>query len=278
MVIRELLTKTAKALNGIDNYMFEAHLIVRTVLGLSPMDLVLSHQKEVEEDKLEVISDYVKRRISGEPLQYILGTQEFMGIEFEVAKEVLIPRADTETLVEAVLTHLAKNGASVLDIGSGSGCVGLSVAYHNKRVLLRGIDVSDYALELSKRNAKRLGLDDRTDFVRADILTDNLAGKYDVIVSNPPYIRTDVIPTLMDEVQFFEPHLALDGGEDGLKFYRVITEKATKLLNEKGLLAFEIGYDQGMAVSAMMSEKFDSVQVIKDLAGNDRVVTGILKC
>lgn len=278
MVIRELLTKTAKALNGIDNYMFEAHLIVRTVLGMSPMDLVLSHQKEVEEDKLEVISDYVKRRISGEPLQYILGTQEFMGIEFEVAKEVLIPRADTETLVEAVLTHLAKKGASVLDIGSGSGCVGLSVAYHNKRVLLRGIDVSDYALALSKRNAKRLGLADRTDFVRADILTDNLAGKYDVIVSNPPYIRTDVIPTLMDEVQFFEPHLALDGGEDGLKFYRVITEKATKLLNEKGLLAFEIGYDQGVAVSAMMSEKFDSVQVIKDLAGNDRVVTGILKC
>lgn len=278
MVIRELLTETVKALNGIDNYMFEAHLIVRTVLGMSPMDLVLSHQKEVEEDKLEVISDYVKRRISGEPLQYILGTQEFMGIEFEVAKEVLIPRADTETLVEAVLRHLAKNGASVLDIGSGSGCVGLSVAYHNKRVLLRGIDVSDYALELSKRNAKRLGLADRTDFVRADILTDNLSGKYDVIVSNPPYIRTDVIPTLMDEVQFFEPHLALDGGEDGLKFYSVITEKATKLLNEKGLLAFEIGYDQGVAVSALMSEKFDSVQVIKDLAGNDRVVTGILKC
>ncbi|MEE0944225.1 MAG: peptide chain release factor N(5)-glutamine methyltransferase [Clostridia bacterium] len=278
MVIRELLTETARALKNIENHMFEAHLIVRTVLDMSPMDLVLAHTKEVDTDKVKLVRNAVKQRINGEPLQYILGTQEFMGIEFEVSREVLIPRADTETLVETVLTHLAKNGANILDIGCGSGCVGLSVAYHNKRVCVRGVDISDFALELSKKNAKKLGLDDRAEFVKADILSDCLPGKYDVIVSNPPYIRTDVIPTLMGEVQFYEPHLALDGGEDGLRFYRTIIEKAPRLLNENGFLAFEIGYDQGDAVSKLMSAGFDNVQVIKDLAGNDRVVAGVLKC
>lgn len=278
MVIRELLTETARAMASIENHMFETHLIVRSVLRMSPMDLVLSHTKEVEADKIETVRAAVKRRINGEPLQYILGTQEFMGIEFDVAKDVLIPRADTETLVETVLKHLNKNGATLLDIGCGSGCVGLSIAYLNSRVCLRGVDISDSALALSKRNAKKLGLSERAEFVKADILSDSLPGKYDVIVSNPPYIRTDVIPTLMREVQFYEPHLALDGGGDGLKFYRTIIEKAPRLLNEKGLLAFEIGFDQGEEVSKLMNKSFDNVKVIKDLAGNDRVVSGILKC
>lgn len=278
MVIRELLTETARAMASIENHMFETHLIVRSVLKMSPMDLVLSHTKEVEADKVETVRAAALRRINGEPLQYILGTEEFMGIEFEVAKDVLIPRADTETLVETVLKHLNKNGATLLDIGCGSGCVGLSIAYLNSRVCLRGVDISDSALKLSKRNAKKLGLSERAEFVKADILSDSLPGKYDVIVSNPPYIRTDVIPTLMREVQFYEPHLALDGGGDGLKFYRAITEKAPRLLNEKGLLAFEIGFDQGEEVCELMKKSFDNVKVIKDLAGNDRVVSGILKC
>lgn len=278
MVIRELLNETAKKLNGLDNYMFETHLIVRTILKMSPMDLVLSHKKEVENSLIKAVRSAAERRINGEPLQYILGTQEFMGIEFKVAKDVLIPRADTETLVETVLSYLGKNGACILDIGSGSGCVGLSIAYHNERVYLRGVDISDAALTLSKENAQSLGLTERAAFSKADILTENLSGKYDIIVSNPPYIRSDVIPTLMQEVQCFEPHLALDGGEDGLIFYRTIIAKAPKLLNEKGLLAFEIGYDQGEDVSALMREAFDDIKVIKDLAGNDRVVTGIVKC
>ncbi|MBS7298512.1 MAG: peptide chain release factor N(5)-glutamine methyltransferase [Eubacteriales bacterium] len=278
MVIRELLNETAKKLNGIDNYMFETHLIVRTILKMSPMDLVLSHKKEVENSLVKAVRSAAERRINGEPLQYILGTQEFMGIEFKVAENVLIPRADTETLVETVLSYLGKKGACILDIGSGSGCVGLSIAYHNERVYLRGVDISDAALTLSKENAQGLGLTERAAFSKADILTENLSGKYDIIVSNPPYIRSDVIPTLMQEVQCFEPHLALDGGEDGLIFYRTIIAKAPKLLNEKGLLAFEIGFDQGEDVSALMREAFDDIKVIKDLAGNDRVVTGIVKC
>lgn len=278
MVIRELLTETAKTLENKENHMFEAHLILRSILKMSPMDLVLSHKKEVDADTAEAVRAAAKRRADGEPLQYILGTQEFMGIEFYVEKDVLIPRADTETLVETVLGHLAKRGASVLDIGCGTGCVGLSVAYLNERVYLRGVDISASALKLSRKNAEKLGLEQRAEFVAADILSEHLPGKYDVIVSNPPYIRSDVIPTLMGEVQFYEPHLALDGGADGLKFYRRIVSESKTLLNDNGMLAFEIGYDQGEEVSELMGESFDGVKVIKDLAGNDRVVIGTLKC
>lgn len=277
MVIRELIKEVSATLSGAENYLYETHLIIRTVLKLSPMELVLSHGTEVSPEDAELIISYAARRKTGEPLQYILGTEEFMGIEFYVEREVLIPRQDTETLVEEVLRHLASKGASVLDIGCGSGCVGLSVLYHNPKVCLRGVDISDSALNLSKRNAEKLGLSENADFMRADILTDRISGKYDVVVSNPPYIRSDVIPTLMTDVQDFEPHLALDGGEDGLKFYRVIIEKSQAFLRKGGLLAFEIGYDQGEAVAALMAEGFDGVKVIKDLCGNDRVVRGILK-
>ncbi len=274
MVIRELLTETSTALSGIDNYMFEAHLMVRTVFALTPMDLVLSHKKEADPLKVEVVREYVRRRINGEPIQYILGTQEFMGIEFEVSKNVLIPRADTETLVEVVLQNLGKNGASVLDLCCGSGCVGLALACHNKRVYLRGVDISPDAVALSARNAEKIGVADRARFELKDVMSEHLSGKYDVIVSNPPYIRTEVIPTLMREVQEFEPHLALDGGEDGLMFYRRITAEAEQLLNKGGILAFEIGYDQGESVSAIMENSFSDVAVVKDLCGNDRVVWG----
>lgn len=277
MVIRELLQETSRSLAEVENHLFETHLIVRTILKLSPMDLVLAHRKTVSEEEIAAVRNMVARRMAGEPLQYILGTQEFMGIEFAVNKNVLIPRADTETLVEAVLQHLSGRGASMLDIGCGTGCVGLAAAYHNKRIYLRGVDISDYALELSQKNAEKLGISERADFVKADILTQHLQGKYDVIASNPPYIRTDVIPTLQKEVQCFEPHLALDGGEDGLKFYRRIVSEAATLLNEGGLLAFEIGFDQGDDVAALMSGQFADVEVKKDLCGNDRVVTGIRK-
>lgn len=277
MVIRELLQETSRSLAEVENHLFETHLIVRTVLKLSPMDLVLSHRKTVGEEEIATVRNMAARRIAGEPLQYILGTQEFMGIEFAVDKNVLIPRADTETLVETVLQHLSGKGASMLDIGCGTGCVGLAAAYHNKRIYLRGVDISDYALELSQKNAEKLGISERADFVKADILTQHLQGKYDVIASNPPYIRTDVIPTLQKEVQCFEPHLALDGGEDGLKFYRRIVSEAAILLNEGGLLAFEIGFDQGGDVAALMNGQFADVEVKKDLCGNDRVVTGIRK-
>ncbi len=274
MVIHELLKETAATLSDIDNYMFETHLLVRTVLELSPIDLVLSHKKEVPLHKIEIVREFAKRRADGEPIQYILGTQEFMGIEFEVSKNVLIPRADTETLVEEVLRLLSGNGASVLDLCCGSGAVGLALCYHNKRVFLRGVDISPDAVRLSERNADKIGVADRARFELVDILKEHMSGKYDVIVSNPPYIRTDVIPTLMHDVKDFEPHLALDGGEDGLVFYRKIVSESDKLLRKGGILAFEIGFDQGESVSSLMNDGFSDVTVVKDLCGNDRVVLG----
>ena len=277
MVRRELLKETADSLSDIDNYMFEAHLIVRSVLKVSPMDLVLSHKTEVPDDDIALVRSYVKRRLLGEPLQYILGEWEFMGLEFYVEKDVLIPRSDTEILVETVLKYLKSNGATILDIGCGSGAIGISLAHLNERVYLRGIDISDSALALSKKNAEKLCVEERAVFQKKDILSDIPNGKYDVIVSNPPYIRTDVIPTLMTDVKDFEPSLALDGGEDGLKFYRRISEIAPKILNKGGLLAFEIGFDQGDEVSSLMEKDFRDISVIKDLSGNDRVVSGILK-
>ena len=200
-----------------------------------------------------------------------------MGLELYVKKDVLIPRSDTETLVETALRHLKSGGATVLDIGCGSGAVGLATAKLNERVYLRGVDISDSALELSKKNAEKLCLTDRAVFQKLDILSDSPKGKYDVIVSNPPYIRSDIIPTLMTDVKDFEPTLALDGGEDGLVFYRRIVELSPKILNKGGLLAFEIGFDQGEDVSSLMQKDFENVLITKDLSGNDRVVSGILK-
>ncbi len=274
MVIRELLTETCSSLKGIDNHIFEAHLLLRSVLKLSPMDMVLLHNKEVNAKSIKTVRCFAKRRLGGEPIQYILGTQEFMGIEFLISKNVLIPRSDTETLVEVVLQSIGKSGASVLDLCSGSGCVGLGIAYHNKRIYLTGVDISPDAVELSRKNAEKLGVAERSRFELKDILTEHLFGRYDVITANPPYIRSDVIPTLMREVKDFEPHLALDGGADGLLFYRRITSEAKKLLVTGGLLAFEIGYDQAESVSSLMKESFYDVTVTKDLSGNDRVVSG----
>lgn len=276
MVIRELLEETSANLSCVENHVFEAHLIVRTVLNLSPLELVLSHKNEVLPEQAAAVRDMAARRLDGEPLQYILGTQEFMGLEFEVDKNVLIPRSDTETLVETVLTHIGKNGASVLDLGCGSGCIGLSLAHFNPRIYLRGVDVSQSALALSRKNAEKLALSDRAAFTHADILKEKIPGKYDIIVSNPPYIRTAQIPLLMRGVRDFEPHTALDGGEDGLIFYRRICRIAPMLLNSGGFLAFEVGHDQADEVSALMRHDFTDIEIIKDLCGIRRVVTGVL--
>ncbi len=277
MVIRKLIRLVADKISDCDNHIFETHLIVRSVLSMSPIDLVLAHNREVDKSDIEKAFDMAQRRANGEPLVYIIGTQEFMGIEFDVDKNVLIPRQDTETLVETVLGHIKSDGATVLDICCGSGCIGLSVAYHNKRVYTRGVDISDEALKISKQNAKKLGLEERAAFEKVDVLTEHISGKYDVIASNPPYIRSRDIDALQPEVKDFEPHLALDGGADGLEFYRRIVEVAPVLLSSDGMLAFEVGYDQADDVANLMERSFTDIRKVKDLCGVERVVTGILK-
>ena len=273
MVISQLVRKIAEELT--DNARFEAELIVMSVMGISRTELVLNGNKTVSDEEYNQIINITDRRKNGEPLQYILGETEFMSLDFYVEKGVLIPRSDTEILVETVKEYI-KDNDNVLDICTGSGCIGISLA-HYKNVTADLIDISDIALLVAKRNTERNNVQDRVKTIKMDILNECPQKKYNAVVSNPPYIESDVIATLQTEVKDYEPHLALDGGKDGLIFYRRICEIAPEILEDNGLLAFEIGYNQGGSVSELMKENFTDVSVIKDLSGNDRVVVGILK-
>jgi len=279
MVIKELLQNSIAKLreSGNDNPVFEVHALFRHILSVSATELVLLHDKNLSKKQEKKILEYIDRRLLGEPLQYILGTQEFMSLEFKVTPSVLIPRADTETLVEYVIDQKKNDGFSLLDIGTGTGCIPLSIAAFCPRAFVRGIDISKDAKKIAEENCKKLMLLSRASFELCDILNETPNGKYDIITSNPPYIKSEVISELQTEVKDFEPHLALDGGEDGLKFYRRICAIAPKLLTKSGILVFEIGYDQAKEVSDLMEPNFKDVTVIKDLCGNDRVVAGILK-
>ena len=276
MVISELVRETAKSLS--DNARFEAELIVMSAVGINRTQLVLDSRRDVTEEQRERVSEMVKRRQSGEPLQYILGECEFMSLDFYVESGVLIPRSDTETLVEAVIEKTDENkNMKILDICTGSGCIGISTAHFRSSAYVDLIDISDKAIEIAKKNIVRNNVQSRVKVQKMDILNEYPSEKYDIVVSNPPYIETEVINTLQTEVKNHEPRLALDGGEDGLIFYRRITEIAPEILKKGGMLAFEIGYNQGKAVSALMGKNFCDVRIIQDFSKNDRVVTGILK-
>lgn len=230
-----------------------------------------------EEVAPEVLTEYervLEKRAEHVPLQYITGEQEFMGMTFKVNSNVLIPRQDTETLVEEALKVIEPQ-MDVLDLCTGSGCILLSILKNAPTVHGTGSDISKQALLVAKENAKLHDLE--AEWVRGNLF-DNVNGSYDVIVSNPPYIGRTEIPTLMPEVGQFEPMEALDGGVDGLDFYRKITEEAPQYLKENGYLFFEIGCDQGQEVQNLMREAgFTDVAVIKDLTGNDRVVKGQIR-
>ena len=274
MVISELVRETAARLT--DNARFEAEQIVMHALHITRTQLITGGKTEVNERDINAANKMTDRRVNGEPLQYILGECEFMSLPFYVERGVLIPRADTETLVETVI-EAAKRNAKILDICCGSGCIGISLAHYIKDAHVTLLDISDKAIEVTEKNIKLNGVSDRAAVKKLDILTDIPDKKFDIIVSNPPYIETAVIDKLQTEVKDFEPRLALDGGGDGLMFYRRITGIAPKMLNENGILAFEIGFDQGEAVKELMKNNFKEIKIIKDLAGNDRVVIGILR-
>ena len=231
----------------------------------------------MEDDLLEEqVSEYeiaLKKRAEHVPLQYIVGETEFMGLKFKVNSSVLIPRQDTETLVEEALKVITP-GMRVLDLCTGSGCIIVSILHNVADVEGYAIDISKQALNVAKENAKLNGV--AVNFERSDLF-DNVTGTFDVIVSNPPYIPSLEVVKLMPEVGSFEPLEALDGKEDGLYFYREIIASCKEYLKPEGRILFEIGYDQGEAVQTMLLDAgFKEVCVIKDLARNDRVVTGML--
>ena len=251
---------------------FDVDLLIMHIFSLTKNDIILG-EKEIDE-KNPIFIDGLNRLENGEPINYITGTKEFMGLEFIVNNSTLIPRADTEVLVETVLELTAGKSAKILDIGCGSGCIGISLAHYNKNLTVTEIDVSQAALDTAKKNAERNNVSDKITFLNMDILKDFPSDEYDILVSNPPYIKSDVIPTLEKNVREYEPITALDGGDDGLIFYKRIIEN--EKIKSNGHIAFEIGFDQGNDVVKLLenSGKFTEISLIKDLAGNDRVVIG----
>lgn len=271
MTITQLLTFGREQLEkaDIENGTNEARYLLEALLGTDRNFLFMHGQETVPAPECDRYKAWVKKRCTHYPMQYITGEQPFMGFSFSVDENVLIPRQDTEVLVEEALRYLTP-GMQVLDLGCGSGCIGLSLCgLSGADVTLA--DVSEGAIAVAKRNAKRLGM--QVSIICSDLFG-KISQKYDMIVSNPPYIRSDVIPTLMEEVRDYEPALALDGRADGLYFYRRIADEARMFLNEDGYLLFEIGYDQGDDLRKILVDTgFDEIRVKKDLAGLDRVVT-----
>lgn len=252
----------------------DAWYLLSFITGITRADYFLRQNDAIEEESYARYQEALSRRGSHIPLQHITGEQDFMGLTFRVNEHVLIPRQDTETLVEQALKVIPEK-SRILDLCTGSGCVIISLVVLGKELTGVGVDISDEALAVAKDNGARLA-GDRVEFIHSDLFS-SVAGKYNCIVSNPPYIPSQVIEELEPEVKDHEPRLALDGTEDGLLFYRKITEKSPDYLNEGGWLLVEIGYDQGESVSQLFIDNgFKEVEVIKDLAGNNRVVKGHL--
>ena len=283
MVIQELLKWGTDALEKIEysDPRQETRLILAQLLGVDRSYLYAHGDLEVPDyikDKFIMIID---RRRAGEPLQYILGTQEFMGIELKVDKGVLIPRGDTELLVEWIISYIDEKldgrPYRMLDIGIGSGAIALAVAYHRRAGRIIGVDISREALKIAEENRKRIQLDN-VSFMESDLFSSigkEYLGSFDIIVSNPPYIPEREIESLQIEVRLHEPRLALSGGEDGLDYYRKITAEAGKYLAKDGILIYEIGAGQGADVADIMKTNgFKEITVIKDLEDRDRIVAG----
>ncbi len=251
----------------------DAWLLLEQVCRIDRSFYYLHMEEDLAEEQLSEYKIALKKRAEHVPLQYIIGETEFMGLKFKVNSNVLIPRQDTETLVEEAL-KVVTPGMHVLDLCTGSGCIIVSILHNVPQAEGTATDISKQALLVAKENAKQNGV--QVNFERSDLF-DAVTGVFDVIVSNPPYIPSGEVPKLMPEVRSFEPMEALDGREDGLYFYRKIVASCPEYLKPGGRVLFEIGYDQGRAVSGLLEEAgFGEIRIVKDLAGNDRVVSGML--
>ena len=265
-MVRKLLKEASERLVKSESPMLDARVLLAYAMGKSDAALIFTEPSDKEK---ELFNEYISQREKGVPVAYILGEKEFMGLRFKLNYDTLIPRPDTECLVEKVIEECKVKNPKILDLCTGSGCIGISLAHFIKESIVCLTDIADGAISAAKENAMLNGVESRTEVFRLDVLNDDIKGGYDIIVSNPPYIKSNIVKTL--EVSEFEPNRALDGGEDGLIFYRIIAKKAYDALKKGGILAFEIGYDQGEDVIALLCE-FSSVKLYKDYGGNDRVI------
>ena len=278
MTYRECYEKGCHILNeaGIEESTLDARLLLEAVCGTDRNDLLVHGEQPVEPETEEKYFDWIGKRAGRIPLQQLTGEQDFMGLTFAVNEHVLIPRQDTEILVEEVLKEL-HDRMRILDMCTGSGCILLSLLHYSNDCEGLGVDLSAEALEVTGRNVLKVLTPEKAEhahFLQSDLF-EKVEGKFEIIVSNPPYIASAEVEKLMPEVRDHEPRMALDGTEDGLHFYRRIIKEAGKHLVNSGMLFFEIGYDQGQAVSELMrTQGYREVQVVQDYAGLDRVVLG----
>ena len=281
MTIRDIIIKYSQELEKIsDTPRLDVEIFLQKALGdVDRIYIHLNLNKELTKEQYDEFLGYINDRINGRPVAYIVGNREFMGLDFFVKEGVLIPRPDTETLVEEII-QLCKNKneeINIVDIGTGSGAITVSLAKYIENSKITSLDISDIPLEVGKINAVNNGVDNRIEFLKSDVFTaiKNTEKKFDIIVSNPPYIPKKDIETLHTQVKDYEPYNALEGGEDGLDFYRQITEESVQYLKQGGILAYEVGHDQSEDVSKIMKHHgYDKIYTKKDIQGIDRVVIG----
>lgn len=276
MNIKEVLKNGIEKLNenNIEDASLKAKMLLSEILEMKKEYLLIHEEEIMDVPDINTFFEKIDRLVNNEPIQYILNRQDFMGLNLYVDNNVLIPQPDTEILVEEVI-EIAKDreeGLKILDMCTGSGAIAISLARYIKESKVYATDISEAALEIAKDNALK-NITDIT-FVKSDVFDKVEEKEFDIIVSNPPYIESDVIKTLSKEVQN-EPHIALDGGTDGLYFYRKISKEAISYLKDGGYIAFEIGYNQREQVENLLREYgYKNIYSKKDLGGNDRVVIG----
>lgn len=265
--------------NNIEEHEVKAKKLLEFILCQTREEFITNSILEVSEIQEDKYKQKIDEIVLGKPLQYITNNQEFMGLNFYIDENVLIPQPDTEILVEQTINLINKK-SNVLDLCTGSGAIGISIAKYARNALVVASDISEKALEVAKQNATQNQVENKMQFIKSDMFSELNNYKFDVIVSNPPYIETRVIPTLSKEVQQ-EPLLALDGGKDGLDFYRTILIESSNYLNKNGYVLIEIGYDQGKKINKLWSSlkqenkcKLEMItkEPIKDFGGNDRVI------
>lgn len=281
---RELYEEGRRILEqaGLPDAALDARFLLEEVCGTNLQTLLVFPEKKVTEEEVNQYRAFVQRRKDREPTAMILGEWDFMGLTFRLNKSTLIPEQDTEVLVETALEELKRRGLGeaplrILDLCTGSGCILLSLLHELRNADGLGTDLSEEALEAARENAVRLGLQEKAAFRQGDLWEPVGDERFDLIVSNPPYVPTDVIPTLEPEVRCGEPYAALDGGEDGLVFYRRILKEAAGHLKPSGIIIVESGFDEAAQISALMQDqKLRGIRTVKDYGGLDRVVLGAL--
>lgn len=277
MVIKDVLSygKTILEKADIESFLADSLILLCFVLKITKERYIIVKNDEMPEEKrLEYVS-LIEKRAKNCPVKYLTGSCEFMELLFDVEPGILIPRPETELLVEKAISLFNKDASiKAADFCCGSGCIGLSFIHFMNKATVKLFDISDKALEISERNAKKLQLDNRCEIIKKDILTDEAEEMFDIILSNPPYISTEDYNNLMDDVKLYEPEIALHSPDDEYKFYKRIINSYTKNLKEKGYLLFEVGYNQAQYIKSLIlsSDEYEYADIIKDYSGIERIV------